>query len=288
MNKRKSTTVVAFAGLFCLGAIFQAVAAEHVLYDVAKFPSKGTVITENETMGLNNCAIVMEMQGQKVNGSMSRNGEKIRVVTFDSDTQITVEVKKNSSSGGMTMMGQKQPIKEELEPLHGQTVILTKADGTWTGKLKEGEATDEQKKRIAKIAKNYNGAGNDAQIYGKTPRKIGDTWNVDPSKIDSFGADGEDLEGTFKVTFKGIEKFQGEDCAVLVADIDVTGPTGDGDAKMNLKGKARILRSLKNLVDLENKMEGKMKMSGTINQGAGTMKMEGPMIMSAKTLVKAP
>mgnify|MGYP000141469202 FL=1 len=275
-------------GLVCLTAFHQAQAAEHVLYDASKFPAKGTVITETETMAMTECAMVMEMQGQKMNGSMTRNGEAIKVATIDSDTQITVVVQKDSSVGSVTMMGQQQPAKEEKEPLHGQTVILTKAEGKWTGKLKEGEATEKQQKKIDKLVKKYNGESDDKHIYGTTPRKVGDSWDVDPSKVSSFGNGDQKLAGTYKVTFKGIEKFQGDDCAVLVADIDVTGATGDGDMKMNVKGQFRVLRSLKHLIDLEKKMQGKMKMNGTINKGAGTMGITGPMTATEKAEVKLP
>jgi len=159
-------------------------------------------------------------------------------------------------------------------------------DGKWSGKLKEGEADEEEKKKIVKLAKKFDGEANDAQIYGTKPRKVGDSWDVDPSKLDSFGGDTEDLKGTFKVTFKAVEKFQGEDCAVLVANFDVTGSTGKGEAKLTMKGKANIHRSLKHLVDLQNKMEGTVKMTGGVEGTGATMTMNGPMLMGISTVVK--
>lgn len=237
---------------------------------------------------MDNCAVTVETQGQKGNGTIKRTGQEITVTTFDSDTQITVEIKKDLSKGRVTMMGKKVPEKEDKEPLHGRVVILTQTEGVWTGKLKEGEATAEQQKKIDKMADQYNGKDDNAQIYGSTPRQVGDSWNVDPSKLSSFGDDIEKLEGTFKVTFEAIENVKGEDCAVLIADIDVKGAMEGGNGTMSIKAKARVLRSLKNRVDLENKMEGALTMENTINQGTGTMKIAGPMISLSKTEVKVP
>ena len=284
--KAIKTTVGVLAGLLYLVSVNQA-AAEHVLYK-KQLPAKGTIYIETKTVSMNNCAVTLETQGQKGNGTITRAGQRIAVTTFDSDTQITVEIKKDSSKGRAPMIGKRMPEKEDKEPLHGKLVILTQTEGVWTGKLKEGEATAEQQKKIDKMADQYNGKDDNAQIYGSISRQVGDSWDVDPSKLSSFGDDAKKLEGTFKVTFKGIENVKGEDCAVLIADIDVKGATEAKNGTMSIKAKARILRSLKNRVDLENKIEGELTMENTLNQGTGTMKIAGPMVSLSKTEVKVP
>ncbi|WP_435894300.1 hypothetical protein [Oceaniferula spumae] len=307
---KSSIALVAFGGLFVLASCKESTTsntgssaesekgkstaavdpevAGYLLFDSSKTLPVGTVRTETEVMTMKDCKLTMEMQGQKMDGSMTRVGEKVSVYTVDSDDKITMKVEKSASEGSMVMMGQQQNQPKELDELHEKTVVFTKTDGVWTGKLDGGEATEKQQEKIEKIAKKINGDGDSKHIYGTERRKVGDSWDADTSKITSFGDDGQKLSGTFKVTFEGVETFKDQKCAVLVADVDLTSPTGEGDMVMKVKGKFRIHRSLEHLVDLENEMEGTVTMNGTINQGAGKMTVEGPMTMSEKTELKLP
>jgi len=262
--------------------------AEHVLFDSSKMLPPGSVIIDTEEMEMKDCKLTMEMQGKVMEGAMTNVGSKDRIFTFNSEEKVTVVIKNDSSEGSMVMNGEAQAQPRKNDALHDKTVILTKKDGRWSGQLESGEANEDQQKGIDKLAENLNGESDPRHIYGTTPRKVGDTWDVDTAKLSSLTKGAGKAEGTFKMTFDGIEEYQGHECAVLTADVDVTAPTGDGDMVMKMKGKFKIRRSLKHLVDLDNQMEGVVNMTGTINQGAGKMAIEGPMTLSQKSELKLP
>lgn len=258
----------------------------HVLYSETLLLPVGTVETKTDTMNLKDAVLKMSMQGQEINGTMNRHGESVKVRTIDSDTQITVEIQKDQAGGSMEMNGQPVPQADQTEPLHGQTVVLTKTGDAWAGKLKEGTATPEQTKAIEKTARNM-GEPDAKYIFGDTPRKVGDSWDVDPTHLSSFGGGMDKLTGTFKVTFESIAKHAGLDCAVIVAEIDLKGKTDEG-MDMQMIGKVTTLQSIKYCVAITFKMEGKMIMDGAIQGGAGTMHMEGPMKMEGESVIKLP
>ncbi|MBK1855811.1 hypothetical protein JO972_12645 [Verrucomicrobiaceae bacterium 5K15] len=263
--------------------------AEHVLFNPAKLVMPaGTVIVDTESMSMKDCQLTVAVQGQKIQGMMTRTGMKQRTATFDSADQITVVVNQSTSKTSTVMNGQSQVQPQETAPLHGQTVILTKTGDSWSGALQSGEATEKQLKAIENMATALNGDGDSRHIYGTSPRKVGDSWEVDTAKLTFLSRVEGKTEGTFTVSFDDIEMYQGYQCALLTAKVDVTTPMGEGDMKVHLKGDFTIRRSLEHLVDLDNQMTGSMTMSGSINQGPGTMKVEGPMTVSQASELSFP
>lgn len=260
--------------------------AAHVLYSPDyEFPV-GSVLTSIDTMQMANSKVMMTMGGRDIEGSSDRSGTKKTVTTITGENTVEVSFVEEKSEGSMTVMGQKRQQPAESGVLVGKTIIFTKKDGKWDGAFKNAEATEEQKKKLAKKVKSRNNP-DEAAILGETPRKVGDSWDVDVSKLSSFGEGDAPPKGTFKVTFKGIEEYQGLSCAVLVADIDVTGTSDDG-MSIRLKGISTVHHSLKYRSSLQNKLEGTMTISGKVQDGAIDLKMEGPTTMHDKIQLKLP
>lgn len=260
--------------------------AAHVFYSPDNKLPVGSILTSIHTMQMMDSKVLMTMGGRDIEGTSDRSGSRKTVTKITGENTIEVEFVEDKSGGSMTVMGQKRQQPAEEGALVGKTIVYTKKDGKWEGAFKNPEATEEQKKKLAEKIKSRNNP-DEAAILGETPRKVGDSWDVDVSKLSSFGEGGVAPKGTFRVTFKGIEEYQGLSCAVLVADVDVTGESEEG-MTIRLKGKSTVYQSLKYLGPLQNKLEGTMTISGKVQDGAIDLKMEGPTTMHDKIQLKLP
>lgn len=260
----------------------------HVLYLEGETLPSGTELTQTENGSMDKIKMAFEVQGNAMRGVMSRNNVEQKITAIDSETQLTVFYKRDDETEEGTMNGQASPKKRTEKPLHGKTVIMTKAsDGIWTAKLKSGEVNDDIQKAMDKMAKSKNN-DDDKDVYGTEPRKVGDTWKVDPSSMSSFsGGDMSNVTGSLKVTFDSIRKHAGLDCAVLLFNLNLQGNTKEG-MQMKMTAKVEALRSLKYHVDVDLSLDGVISAKGDLEGGVGKMQMSGPIKMHQSVDVKLP
>lgn len=240
----------------------------------------GKVETSEFNMKMDDGKVSVKLPDQNVDGTISIKETKKRKVEAIGEGKYRYTMVEDKKTENTTMMGQEQPAKETLNPLVGLAVIAEKGkDGSWTAKLENGEATEEMEAELTKIKKELE-KDTDAKVYGTIKRKVGDEWEV--SGGDMFEI--EDADGTMKVKFAGIEEFKGERCAKLTGTLDITGRPDDEEApegiKMRMTGDFVVYRSIKNKVDLQNKLSGKMEVTGEMEPQPGmkmSMKMEGPL-----------
>jgi hypothetical protein len=168
-------------------------------------------------------------------------------------------------------------------------VILERSGKSWSAKLENGESPDaEQKKRLDKIVEAAD-RDTDLQMYGDTPRKPGDKWDVNPALIGLFDTAGS-VSGTYSVEFVEVKEINGVRCAVLKATYDMKGKSEMEDDKfmdMTMKGEAISHRSLADQIDLGVEIKGDMTISMAPAPNV-TMLIKGPMTMTQKLTLKKP
>lgn len=189
----------------------------------------------------------------------------------------------------MVIMDKEQPGPKKADPLEGLPVIFEEKDGAWSAVLEKGEPTAEQKALLDDLAKTA-GVEEDFAIYGDTPRKPGEKWEVDLAKMPGFSGV-TDVKGSFVVEFVEVKEIKGSSCAVLKSTVDITGKretAGEGqELAIKMKGEIITHRSLADLLDLESKTSAEMSMEG---DGPGGMKMKiaGPMTVTRTAAIGKP
>ena len=167
---------------------------------------------------------------------------------------------------------------EESDPLQGLPVIVEYKDGGWTAVLEAGEPDPAQKTALAEMVDELK-TDPDVAVYGETPRKPGERWNVDLKTVAQF-AGVKSPTGSLAVEFVEVKEIGGINCAVLKTSFDLQGDSITKDKelgmKKKLKGEATIQRSLADFADMEMKAACKFTGEGEISAGA-TMKIEGPL-----------
>ena len=260
---------------------------EYILYVEAQY-RPGAIYTKTSQGGMENIQMTIQTRGQSINGLMSRKSQEIEIITIDNDTQHTIFYERKDAVTDQTLNGQKSPTTTEVEPLHKKTVIMTKnSEGLWNASLKSGQMTDEIQEALDQEAKSYNNPEY-KYMYGTEPRKIGDTWKVDPSFIPTFTGDGaQNVTGSVSIKFDSVRKHNGLNCAVLNVDFDLQGNHKNG-VQMKMRGTAEVLRSLDDHIDTGISLQGTITANGDIPQGESTIEMSGPFYMKGKADIKTP
>ncbi|MFT6180662.1 MAG: hypothetical protein ACI9NQ_001088 [Paracoccaceae bacterium] len=279
------------AGLMALpllsSSLFGQAAVEQKTYLLAK-ENNALPVKEKfkviKRMATTDAKIGIEVADQTMNGTMNNSNKEEIIYDFLSEDQIRVTYEKKRSLEKSTMAGNETD-EEVIDPSEGKTILLEKKDGKWVAKLEKGkiEEADQESfdETLKDLAKEFNEDG-DPQLYGTEPRKVGDSWDVDPKAMP--GMEEFDVKGgNLTMTFVEVKDFQGEPCAVLKTSFKIDAEMMEKQMKgmgVSFAGNGRVVRSLKYLTDYKFTGEMKMKMSGDMEIQPGMnakMTMTGDM-----------
>ena len=253
-------------------------------------PAAGTIATKNNTMTMLDAAMTVKAGPQELPGKMTRTEAGKETLEILAPHKVRRLLVSKSTSGKMTINGTDQPVPEKPDPLAGKPVIVEQVGGKWSATLEEGGTpSPAQQGRLTRMAKEAE-RDSDFEMYGDTPRKVGDKWSVDPGKLMSFG-DAEALSGDYKVELVELKEVAGVRCAVLKAVFDFKGKTeaeGD-DPQMDIRfvGDVVATRSIVDMIDLDVEMNATVTLAGTPAPQV-SMHVEGPMRMTEKVSLKKP
>lgn len=234
----------------------------------------GKSLDEVNTEHIYEVGLTVESKGKKIPGEMDiASSSRIWTQYLASDkVDKTIMSAKSRESKGFAGPMESGPTKEL--PLHGKTVLIRKEGDKWMTTLKEGETTDEIQQELDKITTQWN-HNVDAKLYGTEPRKVGDEWTAEASALGFENTE----SGTVKVRFVRTEEYEGQHCAVLIADLDLKGKKDKNGFAMHMKGTVETRRSLDHLIDLSTEMIGTVELQaspqpGITITGNGKVKME--------------
>ena len=253
-------------------------------------PAAGMIVTKESTMTMTDAALKIKGGAQDIAGTMTQTeiAKETREVFSADKFRYLLESK--TSKGKMKLNGQDKAAPDKTDPMVGVPVILERKDGKWTASLESGDQPSAAQQ--ASLDKEIVSAEreSDFAMYGATPRKPGDKWDVDPSKLMGF-ADAEKLTGKFRVEFVEVREPHGVRCAVLKSTFDIKGKTkGEGDAPamdIRLKGESVTQRSIADMIDLDVAIEGTVTVDGSPAPET-TMHVEGPTRITEKVSLKKP
>lgn len=244
----------------------------------------------------NEVPFALTVEEQKFEGKMTRAERKVTRYEFLAQDRVQVTYLVDLETGKQSLMGQTSDINER-RPTEGRVFLLVQKAGKWAVDPKpEGVEPADQEvidEAIESLEKEANDEIEESlKMYGDQPRKVGETWEVDALALP--GMDNlEILGGKVTLTLKAIEKFNGEECAILGAKFKLAGQMTDEPMKgvaADMSGTLEITRSLKYFEDY--KMTGRIGMKSLgemqLQPGiTGTFKMEGDARLEM-TAVKQP
>ena len=258
----------------------------HILSSEDWLIPAGATASTKETRSIINASIDANLRDQKISGLMTKEFKRAYVSDYISDTSIRTEFKKDEITGRAIVNGRPAPQPNEKGPLHGQMMMFAKSEGSWQGSIEAREASPDQLSRIEELARQIAGFNNKV-ILGRSPRKLGDIWEIDPAKLNAYAGGLEEMNGTFKVFFRSLVKHQGYDCAEILTNFHLVGRELQGK-EMQLTGKTIMLQSLDYQIPLRMEMKGELMMSNPVMDGLGNMRTKGPIELTRETTFVLP
>ena len=250
---------------------------------------QGVTITESGKMSIKDMKLKIQAAGQEIPATQNMTETRKSTIKALPNGKYAFTRLSKESEQKMNVMGQDQEVPAQKSTLIDKPVIVEKKEGKWIASLKKGEADPAQKLELEQVISEFENM-NDEKIYGTGPRKVGDTWKIDGGNMLGI----ENAKGTVTVKFEKVGEYNGEKCAFLTGDVDITGSPiekkeeAGEDLQMSLKGKISSIRSLKHLVDLKTEFKGTMDMKGNLPGAPGqnmSMTASGPMSFSSEKSV---
>lgn len=258
----------------------------HVLSSDEVLVPAGSMTSTKETRSIINASINIEVRDQKMSGITTRVFERAYVSDYLSSENIRTEFKKDIVTSRATIGGRPAPQPNQTAPLHQQTIIFTKSGNQWVGVLDGPKANPGQLERIEELARlvaNYN----NRVILGSVPRKVGESWEINAVKLNTFAGGLGEMDGTFKVFFRSLVMHDGYICAEIMANFDLVGSEVAGK-EMRIRGRAKLLQSLDYHILLSMQMDGEITMANPIMNGTGEMRTKGRVELARDTTLVRP
>lgn len=258
----------------------------HVLGSGDWLVPNGAKLSVRETRTISDASVNIQIRDQIARGVMTREYEHDYLYRFISDTNVKVEFQTDLVTSRAIINGKPSPQPDQAGALHEQVILFVRTDEGWQGELENAQATTQQVSRIERIAGDLN-AHNNKVILGEVPRELGESWEIDPSELNSYAGALKEMGGSFKVFFKSLVNHDGYPCAKIELRFDLAGVDPDG-MEMRLAGKSVMLQSLDYQIPLSMEMKGEITIVDVVENGLGKMRTEGPIQVKRKSTLILP
>jgi hypothetical protein len=186
-----------------------------------------------------------------------------------------VTVQMETSKEESTLVGGESGEAATKGVLVGQYVLVERREGVWKARLESGkEASAEEQATMDLYADGFN---EEAEKPLEEVRRIGEEWEEDAK---AFG------EGRTKLRFDRLEKYQGQQCAVVVGTVKARQGTPDGGV-YEIEAKIRSYRSLKYHEELYAEVAGTMTATSYPQLGVQAV-MKGAVKIAVTTKITVP
>lgn len=255
-------------------------------------PKAGAVTVHRTVFKIKNADVKLSVAGMKLDAKQTLTAteeDQVKVLAVDGrqatkvQTKVTKEqVETSTNLGGMPMDDKK------AGDLQGEVILSERIGaGKWKHSLVDNKPTAKQKKELDKRV----GPENEDDLYPAGKVKVGHTWTVDASALQRiFGGSITDLKGKIKMKFVRTEEVDGELCAVIESAGMIKGVAkeDEGDLEVEMDMKGTTWRSVKTALDVKDKAEGTMKMSGKLEMDGVKvdLALSGPFTIDSTTTAK--
>lgn len=279
-------------GYLCLSGASLCQATETYLLRAMADEQVGAEYRTVTTLALDDNTFTMTGPKGQMSGEMNSLAEKVHVrrvtkVEGGKAAEYTKHFEKHVEAREMIVGGQKNG-QDKPGPLDGMKMVARLEGGKWVKTLEGGGEPANEKQ-----ARELKNDDFDQTLYPEKAVAIGDSWEVPtPALKELLGTETEKFEGSLKMKLLRIEPRDGDNCAVMEAELKAAADEQQEGAtvKMTFDLKGIVYRSLANLVDVDAKFAGTMKLDTLQGPPGGQVRMQaaGPMTLKERVTVTRP
>lgn len=201
-------------------------------------PVKGMVFISTMKLLIKEADTTLVAGGQTIKAKMTMDitgeeEEKVLAVDGRNVTKCQSKILKDRAKITAEIAGMAMPPEMHSNELEGEVVISERiGDGKWKHSLVDTKPTDKQKRELD----NRNGIENDDDLYPAEKVKVGHAWKVEAKALTKlFGNSFTEVTGELKQKFLKVEKYAGEECAVIESTGLVKAKMKDDEGVPSLK-----------------------------------------------------
>jgi len=172
--------------------------------------------------------------------------------TYESAEKVIYQQTRSDHFWEIEVEGQKTKTQDPASSLTGEKIVCEKKNGKWVSHLESGKKLDEI--GDADLARWNPGQEiqDELALYGSEPRKVGDKWEANLSKLSTFASIVKP-KGKLSAEFVKITEVNGEKCAEIRFTFDLAGNGDDESTTVKAKGERLVHRSLADRINRDEK-----------------------------------
>ncbi len=247
-------------------------------YDLSDTASPGEIVRCVTTMTFEEGTFSLRQGDQILEGTAK--GSLETVVEIDTlevkdgqPTRLRVATLSSLDQSTMSIGGEIEET-QEVSPLAGRSVLLTKGGETWSGRLVGGAPSPEQTAAITELAESYL----EGDVLPDREVRVGDSWSVGGDALRRYlgGYEAAGFSGQMTIHFEQLVEFNGETCALLSLQLDATGKCALNETvsgTMKISGEGHIYRSLAQRLDVSARITGSLNIQGELFEDGQRVQM---------------
>ena len=185
-------------------------------------------------------------------------------ITVESNTTLNAKVTKSENTATREYLDPKAEPETATKSgsLLGKEITLRKMKGTWVPSIKDEKSNPEaiaeleEWQSIFSLQKSY-------EMFGDTPRKVGDKWQIKTSALPSTKALEGKKDELLTISFERMTVIDGVKCAVFVIPFKLDlNQEGEEDNLVNLiEGTVKMYRSTEYCINMKVKFDASVKLT---------------------------
>ena len=239
-------------------------------------PPAGFTTTEDLTLQLDGGTFTLGIKDKTVSGNASARIHNLLDRTRISPDEQAIKVLESTNNIVLGFGKLSQPKAQEGH-LAGKDLVGKKVNGHWVFELAgKAKADGNQRKALHQLEGYIEVVEALEKLYSSTPHKVGDIWKPDLSALKKSPVQ---LDSELQCKLEEVMEKDGDQIARISIEGHLAGALED-TAKVNLDISGRILRSLRDFVDLELELTGTFDFTGSLGKPGGpTTQIKAPVLI---------
>lgn len=258
-------------------------------YDLKCTPSQGDIHRSVFSMKMDEGRVIVQAGVDRREGTAKLSNRLITEMDFlevsaGEPQRLKVSHLDAEDVSQIYLQGELVEDRVDTNPLLGRSILFTQARDSWSKRLVGGDPMAEHLEAI----ENYGNPWND-ELWSHGKLRVGDSWTVGGEKLaEIVGASIQNIHGQMRCQFERIADYNGESCALISVQIDMTAGLPDGlHGTTSLSGEGHIYGSLARRIDVFTRLTGVLEIRVEETSEGQSIKttIQGPVVLEETVTV---
>lgn len=238
--------------------------ASYVLHSRDFLLPEGCVISQNQRLEMDLTSTIKHAEHAPMMNRSENIKEVEASITVQKDGVLKAKVLKSQMKSKISPLNPDGEVRsnEENGPLLGKTIKLQPIKGVFVPSLTDEKSNPEAIAALEEWSNMFHLNKSD-EMFGDTPRKVGDKWDVKMSSLPTFKVLEAEQDEKITIKFHRIVDINGVECALLMAPfkVDLRKEGEDEDQVNVVDGTVKIYHSIKHCINMKVRFDASVELT---------------------------